>query len=336
MFLLKTVRVAAITAILCAVLGYPAAYFIAMSTYTHKWLLLLLLIVPFWISFTIRTFSWIHILGEQGLINVVLLRASVIDEPMPMLYTEGAVIMGLLHFLLPYMILNVYVSLESIDRTLISAARSMGCTSAQAFREVTLPLSLPGLGAGLLLCFVLAAGSYVTPQLLGGSRDALFGNLIYDTIMSQLNWPMGATLSIVLFVLLGCFAAMLPWNVIGFWNALVGFALLYGSRDPVGHVLPAARSPATGAITERVAVVMPVHNEDPDRIVRHLAETVASLDATGEGAAIEIFLLSDTQDDAIAAAEAVAFARWRDGVRRPERLHYRRRPDNQGQKTGNI
>ena len=154
--------------------------------------------MPFWISFTIRTFSWIHILGEQGLINVVLLRAGVINEPMPMLYTEGAVIMGLLHFLLPYMILNVYVSLESIDRTLISAARSMGCTSAQAFREVTLPLSLPGLGAGLLLCFVLAAGSYVTPQLLGGSRDALFGNLIYDTIMSQLNWPMGATLSIVL------------------------------------------------------------------------------------------------------------------------------------------
>ena len=137
-------------------------------------------------------------------------------------------------------------------------------------------------------------------------------------------------------ILLGCFAAMLPWNVIGFWNALVGFALLYGSRDPVGRVLPAARSPTTGAITERVAIVMPVHNEDPDRVVRHLAETVASLDATGEGAAFEIFLLSDTQDDAIAAAEAVAFARWRDGVRRPERLHYRRRPDNQGQKTGNI
>ncbi|TIO90976.1 MAG: ABC transporter permease subunit, partial [Mesorhizobium sp.] len=89
-----------------------------------------------------------------------------------MLYTEGAVIMGLLHFLLPYMILNVYVSLESIDRTLIAAARSMGCTSAQAFREVTLPLSLPGLAAGLLLCFVLAAGSYVTPQLLGSGRDA--------------------------------------------------------------------------------------------------------------------------------------------------------------------
>ncbi|MHA6642478.1 ABC transporter permease [Mesorhizobium sp. A623] len=206
-FLWKTMRVGALTAAICAVVGYFPAYFIWATKFRHKWLLLLLLIVPFWISFTIRTFSWIHILGEQGLINVVLLKFGVISEPLPMLYTEGAVIMGLLHFLLPYMILNVYVSLESIDRTLISAARSMGCTNAQAFREVTLPLSLPGLGAGLLLCFVLAAGSYVTPQLLGGSRDALFGNLIYDTIMGQLNWPMGATLSIVLFVILGCAAA---------------------------------------------------------------------------------------------------------------------------------
>ena len=207
-FLLKTIRVGAMTALICGILGYFPAYFIWATTFRHKWLLLLLLIVPFWISFTIRTFSWIHILGEQGVINVTLLKLGLIHEPLQMLYTEGAVIMGLLHFLLPYMILNVYVSLESIDRTLISATRSMGCTSAQAFREVTLPLSLPGLAAGLLLCFVLAAGSYVTPQLLGSGRDALFGNLIYDTIMGQLNWPMGATLSIVLFVILGFFAAV--------------------------------------------------------------------------------------------------------------------------------
>lgn len=208
MFLLKTVRVAAITAVLCAVLGYPAAYFIAMSTYTHKWLLLLLLIVPFWISFTIRTFSWIHILGEQGVINVVLMKAGIIHEPMRMLYTEGSVIMGMIHFLLPYMILNVYVAIEGIDRNLISAARTLGCTSWQAFREVVFPLSLPGLMAGLLLCFVLAAGSYVTPEILGSTRDALFGNIIFDTIMGQLNWPMGATLSLVLLVMLGSVAAI--------------------------------------------------------------------------------------------------------------------------------
>jgi spermidine/putrescine transport system permease protein len=202
-FLWKTVRVATITALICAVMGYPAAYFIAMSRFRHKWLLLLLLIVPFWISFTIRTFSWIHILGEQGVINVTLIDLGLIDQPIRMLYTEGAVIMGMVHFLLPYMVLNVYVSLEGIDRNLIAAARTLGCTGWQAFKEVSLPLSLPGLMAGLLLCFVLAAGSYVTPQILGSSRDALFGNLVFDTIMSELNWPLGATLSIVLLVLLG-------------------------------------------------------------------------------------------------------------------------------------
>jgi spermidine/putrescine transport system permease protein len=202
-FLWKTVRVATITALICAVMGYPAAYFIAMSRFRHKWLLLLLLIVPFWISFTIRTFSWIHILGEQGVINVALIDLGLIDQPIRMLYTEGAVIMGMVHFLLPYMVLNVYVSLEGIDRNLIAAARTLGCTGWQAFKEVSLPLSLPGLMAGLLLCFVLAAGSYVTPQILGSTRDALFGNLVFDTIMSELNWPLGATLSIVLLVLLG-------------------------------------------------------------------------------------------------------------------------------------
>jgi spermidine/putrescine transport system permease protein len=202
-FLWKTVRVATITALICALMGYPAAYFIAMSRFRHKWLLLLLLIVPFWISFTIRTFSWIHILGEQGVINVALIDLGLIDQPIRMLYTEGAVIMGMVHFLLPYMVLNVYVSLEGIDRNLIAAARTLGCTGWQAFKEVSLPLSLPGLMAGLLLCFVLAAGSYVTPQILGSTRDALFGNLVFDTIMSELNWPLGATLSIVLLVLLG-------------------------------------------------------------------------------------------------------------------------------------
>jgi spermidine/putrescine transport system permease protein len=149
------------------------------------------------------TFSWIHILGEQGVINVALIDLGLIDQPIRMLYTEGAVIMGMVHFLLPYMVLNVYVSLEGIDRNLIAAARTLGCTGWQAFKEVSLPLSLPGLMAGLLLCFVLAAGSYVTPQILGSTRDALFGNLVFDTIMSELNWPLGATLSIVLLVLLG-------------------------------------------------------------------------------------------------------------------------------------
>ncbi len=123
---------------------------------------------------------------------------GIISDPLPMLYNEGSVILGMIHFLLPYMILNIYVSLEGIDRNLLSAARTLGCTAFQSFREVTLPLSLPGLGAGSLLCFVLAAGSYVTPAILGNPRDYFFGNLIYDATMTELNWPMGATLSMVL------------------------------------------------------------------------------------------------------------------------------------------
>ena len=207
-FLWKTFRISATTAVLCALMGYPPAYFIAMSGFRHKWLLLLLLIVPFWISFTIRTFSWIHILGEQGVINATLKGLGIIETPLPLLYNEGSVMMGMIHFLLPYVILNIYVSIEGIDRNLIAAARTLGCTSWQAFREVTLPLSLPGLGAGLLLSFVLAAGTYVTPQILGGRSDALFGNLIFGAIMKELNWPLGSTLSFVLLVLLGILAVV--------------------------------------------------------------------------------------------------------------------------------
>jgi spermidine/putrescine transport system permease protein len=131
--------------------------------------------------------------------------------------------MGLVHFLLPFMILNIYVSLEGIDRNLVSAARTLGCTGWQAFREVTLPLSLPGLAAGCLLTFVLAGGSYVTPLILGGPDDFLFGNLIYDTIMVELNWPMGATLSTVLLVLLGAFVVI--------YSRFMGLSQLYKSLN---------------------------------------------------------------------------------------------------------
>ncbi|MEK0085207.1 glucans biosynthesis glucosyltransferase MdoH [Benzoatithermus flavus] len=137
-------------------------------------------------------------------------------------------------------------------------------------------------------------------------------------------------------VLLACFAAMLPWNVLGFWNAAIGFLLLRTSRDPVARVLPAARAPMAGPIRARVAILMPVHNEDPERVLRHLEATVASLDATGEGRAFEVFLLSDTRIPALAEREEALFARWRARHPWPERLHYRRRADNLGHKTGNL
>ena len=217
-FLLQTLRIAFITTITCILLGYVPAYFIATTKFRHKSLLLLLLMLPFWISYIIRTMSWIHVLGSTGALNVFLMWTGVISQPLDLLYNQGSVILGLVQYLLPFMILNVYVSLESIDTNLISAARSLGCTSLQAFREVTLPLSVPGLAAGSLLCFVLAGGTYITPLILGGPRDAMFANLVFDAIITQLNWPLGSVLSLVLLIVLGA--------VVMLYNYFIGIGQL--------------------------------------------------------------------------------------------------------------
>ncbi len=190
------------TTVACALLGYPAAYFIARSK-GNRLVLLVLLMLPFWISYIIRTMSWINILGVSGALNSAMIWTGVIDEPIQMLYNETTVILGLVHFLLPFMVLNIFVSLEGIDTNLEDAASSLGATRWQGFLQVTLPLSLPGLAAGGLLCFVLAAGTYITPVILGGPRDAMFANLVYEAIIRQLNWPLGSALSLMLLVVLG-------------------------------------------------------------------------------------------------------------------------------------
>ncbi len=200
--LISTLRIAAITTVVCALMGYPAAYFIARSS-GNKVILLLLLMLPFWISYIIRTMSWINILGVSGAFNTFLMSIGVISEPLNMLYNETTVILGLVHFLLPFMVLNVFVSLDGIDTNLEDAANSLGATKWQAFLQVTLPLSLPGLAAGGLLCFVLGAGTYITPLVLGGPTDAMFANLVFEAIITQLNWPLGSALSLMLLFVLG-------------------------------------------------------------------------------------------------------------------------------------
>ena len=200
--LLNTLKIAAVTTVACALLGYPAAYFIARSR-GNKVVLLVLLMLPFWISYIIRTMSWINILGVSGALNSALIWLGLINEPIQMLYNETTVILGLTHFLLPFMVLNIFVSLDGIDTNLEDAASSLGATRWQGFLQVTLPLSLPGLAAGGLLCFVLAAGTYITPVILGGPRDAMFANLVYEAIIRQLNWPLGSALSLLLLAVLG-------------------------------------------------------------------------------------------------------------------------------------
>ncbi|WP_029040498.1 ABC transporter permease [Cucumibacter marinus] len=201
--LLQTIKIALITTVVCALAGYPAAYFIARVKGVNRGFLLLLLMLPFWVSYIIRTMSWINILGVSGAVNSLLQAMGIVTDPIQMLYNETTVVLGLVHYLLPFMILNIYVSLDGIDTTLEDAAHSLGATRWQAFTEVTLPLSMPGLGAGALLCFVLGAGTYITPIILGGPRDAMFANLVFDAIITQLDWPLGAALSLALLVVLG-------------------------------------------------------------------------------------------------------------------------------------
>lgn len=201
--LFQTLRIALISTILCALVGYFPAYFVARTRLRSKAFLLLLLMLPFWISYIIRTMSWINILGVSGALNTFFMWLGVINEPLEVLYNEGTVILGLVHFLLPFMILNIYVSLDGIDESLTDAAQSLGCTGWQAFREVTFPLSLPGLAAGSLLCFVLGAGTYITPLVLGGPTNAMFANLVFEAVVTQLDWPLGSVLSLVLLFLLG-------------------------------------------------------------------------------------------------------------------------------------
>ena len=206
--LYSTFKTSLITTAACAVIGYPTAYFLARIRFNNKALLLFLLFLPFWISYIIRTMAWISVLGKTGAVNTVLMWSGLIAEPLKLLYNDFSVVMGLVYFLVPYMIINVYVSLDGIDRNLEASARTLGCSAWQSFREVTLPLSLPGLGAGCMLCFVLAAGSYVTPRLLGGPDTLFFPDLIYEAIISQLDWPTGAVLSVILLISLGLLVAV--------------------------------------------------------------------------------------------------------------------------------
>ena len=206
----RTMRLALVTTAACALIGYVVAYFLAHTAIKRRTLLVLLIMMPFWISFVIRTLSWIHVLGTTGVVNSALMQMGVIRTPLKLLYTDVSIHMGLIHALLPFMVLNVFVSLEGIDRNTVAAAQTLGASPWRAFLDVTLPLSLPGLGAGCLLCFVLCSGTYITPLLLGGPGNFMFASLIYDAIIAQFDWPFGAALSIVLLALLG--AVVLAYN----------------------------------------------------------------------------------------------------------------------------
>jgi spermidine/putrescine transport system permease protein len=196
--LLQTLRLAAVVTLICAVIGYGPAYYITMVPPSRRALLIVLLFLPSWISYIVRSMSWLPILGKEGLFNSLLLRSGLISEPLPLLFNDFSIYVGLVQFLLPLMIINIYIGLQAVDRKVVEAARTLGATPVQAFLAVTFPLALPGLAAGCLLTFILAMGAYITPQILGGPGTTYYANLVFETFVSHQDWPFGATLSLVI------------------------------------------------------------------------------------------------------------------------------------------
>jgi spermidine/putrescine transport system permease protein len=207
----RSLWMAMATTAMCALLGYPVAYTIARLVPARwKSALLLLAVIPFWTSFLIRTYAWMAILRTEGVANTLLLDFHLIHEPLRLLYTPLAVFIGLVYGELPFMILPLYVVLERIDPALLEAAKDLGASSRRTFWKVTLPLSAPGLVAGTILVFIPSIGAFITPDLLGGARSMMVGNLIQNQFAMVRDQPFGSAVAFLLtFVVLVLLAATL-------------------------------------------------------------------------------------------------------------------------------
>lgn len=202
MIFVSTLATALITTLFTFAMGYPVAYTIAMVL-PKKWQQagIILVMIPFWINFLIRSYSWVIILRAQGLVNTFLLHLGVIQVPMTLLYNNYAVMLGMVYALLPFMVLPIYVSLEQMDKRLLEAASDLGAAPFTAFRKITLPLTLPGVAAGSILVFISSLGMFVVPDIMGGAKSALMGNVIQNQFLAARDWPFGSALSIILALL---------------------------------------------------------------------------------------------------------------------------------------
>jgi len=199
---LKSVLMALAATVLCLLLGFPMAYGIARSAPSVRSLLLLLIVLPFWISFLLRVYAWMGLLNNYGVINNTLMWIGIIDQPIQIMYTDFAVFIGLTYSYLPFMILPLYATLERMDLDLIEAAQDLGASRTQSFWDVTWPLARPGVIAGCLLVFIPAMGEYVIPYLLGGPESLLIGRVLFDEFFVNRDWPLASSVAIVLLLLL--------------------------------------------------------------------------------------------------------------------------------------
>jgi putrescine transport system permease protein len=199
---LASLKMAAIGTVLCLMLGYPMAYFIARQPPRRRQILLLAVILPFWISFLLRVYAWIGLLSNRGVINNFLVNLGVIDQPLTMLYNDFAVYLGIVYSYLPFMILPLYANLERQNLDLLDAAADLGARRWQAFVDVTLPLSVPGIVGGCLLVFIPAVGEFTIPALLGGADTLMIGRVLWDEFFVSRDWPVASAVSVVLLLLL--------------------------------------------------------------------------------------------------------------------------------------
>ena len=184
---------------IAVLIAYPAAYaIVARAENDRQTRYLFLVMLPFWSNYLIRTYAWIVLLNREGLINKGLTRPRLIDEPLNILYNEFAVVTGLVYNYVPFVILAIYASLQRLNPEIREASEDLGAPAWKTFLRVTLPLTLPGVAAGAVFVFVLSIGNFITPDLLGGGRIVMVGNLIYDQFLSARDWPFGAALSLVL------------------------------------------------------------------------------------------------------------------------------------------
>ena len=189
--LVKSILIAAAATLLAFLIGFPVAYAITKLPTNRQNIMLVLIVLPFWTNFLIRTYAWIVLLNTQGFLNKGLINMGVISQPLELLYKPGAIVLGLLYAYIPLMILPIYSSLVRIDPAMKEAAINLGATPAQALRQVTLPLALPGVLIGAIFVFVPSFGNFIIPELLGGGKTIMVGNLIRDQFLKARVWPLG-------------------------------------------------------------------------------------------------------------------------------------------------
>ncbi|WP_447984165.1 ABC transporter permease [Nitrospira sp. Nam74] len=197
----RSLLLAAATTAMCLLVGYPLAYFIARAPMRWQGVWLLLVIIPFWTNFLVRTYSWMFILRTEGLLNTMLQAAGLIRTPVEILYTDWAVLIGLVYGYLPFMVLPLYAAIERLNRSVVEAAWDLYANGWSVFWRVIFPLTKPGVIAGCLLVFIPSVGAYITPDLLGGAKTMMVGNLIQHEYLVIRDWPFGSAIAFVLMAL---------------------------------------------------------------------------------------------------------------------------------------